>query len=408
MGRRLLVIAALALLIVPVGGAADVRTSGQYVRNSIPAMEAWYADHGTYKGATLAKLRRAYDRSVGHVRIRTATKRTYCIESTTRPFAHKAGSAAEIRTGRCGQRGTPVDFDPSPPPPPPTTAEQKIRYAIPAMEAYAADHGGYAGMTVAALRRYDETVAALTIVRATRSTYCVQSGSGGEQRHKDGPGAPIAAGACPAAARVLAAASKAPGEGQYRPNAADRSFARKAQLTLRDFPYGTRRDPRRLAGVFLLPRCAGYYTPNRTDLVATGSADAYFRNPYGSYFGSSVTVWRNHSDADAYWQRVLTPHYAVCLGRNLAAWHNPGVRTRVIYAKHVPARYDIGDRRAAYEIAIRYTSKTTSAVYVRAAFFFQNDRSIGVAMAGGVRDACGCTASLAGLVYSRMRPTPGG
>jgi hypothetical protein len=197
-GRRLLPVAVLVLLVVPSAGAADVYTSAKHVRNAIPAMEAWYADHGTYKGATLAKLRHAYDRSLGHIRIRTATKRTYCIESTTLPFAHKAGPGAEIRTGRCGQRGTLVDFDPSPPAPPPSTAEQKIRYAIPAMEAYAADHGGYAGMTVAALRTYDETVADVTIVRATRTTYCVESGSGDEQRHKDGPGAPIAAGACPA------------------------------------------------------------------------------------------------------------------------------------------------------------------------------------------------------------------
>jgi hypothetical protein len=197
-GRRLLVVAVFALLVVPVAVAADVLTSGKYVRNAIPAMEAWSVDHGTYKGATLAKLRRAYDRSLGHIRIRTATKRTYCVESTTRPFAHKAGPGAEIRTGRCGQRGSVVDFDPTPPPPPPTTAEEKIRYAIPAMEAYAADHNGYAGMTVAALHTYDETVSDLTIVRATRATYCVQSGSGDEQRHKDGPGAPITAGACPA------------------------------------------------------------------------------------------------------------------------------------------------------------------------------------------------------------------
>lgn len=196
--RSLLVVGVLALLVVPVGGAADVQTSAKYVRNSIPAIEAWYADHGTYKGATVAKLRRAYDRSLGHIRIRTATERTYCIESTTQPFVHKAGPGAELRTGRCGRRGTLVDFDPTPPPPPPTTAEQKIRYAIPAMEAYAADHGGYAGMTVAALRGYDESISDITIVRATRATYCVQSGTAADERHKDGPGAPIAAGACPA------------------------------------------------------------------------------------------------------------------------------------------------------------------------------------------------------------------
>jgi hypothetical protein len=407
-GRRLAASLGLALLLVPAAVAADVYTSARYVRMAIPAMEAYAADHGSYKGATLAKLRR-YDRSLRHIVLRTVKRRTYCVESTTRPFAHKAGPGAPVSTGRCGQHGTEIGYGPTPPStsPPPATAEQRIRETIPALEAYAADHNGYAGVTVAALRTYDATIADVTIVHASRTTYCVESGAGTEQRHKDGPGAAIAAGPCPAT-RTLTSARKAPGEGQLRPKAADMRFARKAQLTPHDFPFGTRRDPERRADVFLLPRCPGFYEPDRTDLVATGVAQAFFRTPYSSYYGSSVTVWRNHTDADAYWQRVFTPRYRDCLERNLPGWHKPGVRVRVIYAKQVPARYSIGERRAAYEIAIRYTTRTTSLIYVRAAFMFQNDRAIGVAMASGVRDACGCTATLAGRVYSRMRPTPGG
>ena len=119
-----------------------------------------------------------------------------------------------------------------------------------------------------------------------------------------------------------------------------------------------------------------------------------------------MSVWRSRHDAEAYWQRVLTSRYPTCLARILAAWHRPGVRTHVVYARRIDGRYSVGDRRTAYEIAIRYTSKTVSAVFVRGAFFFQNDRAIGVAMAGGVRSACACTANLAGLVYARMRPRP--
>jgi len=395
----------LAAVAVPAADAAGVLTSARHVRYAIPAVEAYAADHHGYKGMTLAKIRK-WDKSIAQIRIRTATKRTYCIESTTRPFAHKAGPGAAIRTGHCGQRGTAVDFDPAPLPPP-TTAEQKIRYAIPAMEAYAADHNGYAGMTIAALRKYDVTVADLTIVRATRATYCVENRTGADQLHKDGRGAPITFGPCPTTRRLMGGL-KVPGEGTLKPDPEDMGFARRAQLTPKDFPPGTRRDPKRYAGVFLLPRCAGFYEPDRTDLVATGSAEAYFRSPYGSYVGSAVTVWRNRHDSDAYWARVLTPRYPTCLARNLAAWHKPGVRTRVLYVKRVPARYTLGERRTAYEIAIHYTSRTRSEVYVRAAFFFENDRAIGVTMAGGVGDACGCTANLAGLVYARMRPTPGG
>lgn len=188
----------LAVLAVPIAGAADVYTSARYVRMAIPAMEAYAADHGSYKGATLAKLRR-YDRSIGHIVIRTVTRRSYCIESTSRPFAHKGGPAAPVSTGRCGQRGKEIGYGPKPPPAPaPSTAEQRIRAAVPAIEAYAADHNGYAGMTLAALHTYDAGITDITIVRATRDTYCIESGTGAEQFHKDGPGEAAAAGPCPA------------------------------------------------------------------------------------------------------------------------------------------------------------------------------------------------------------------
>jgi hypothetical protein len=188
-----------ALLVVPVGVAADVFTSGKYVRNAIPAMEAWNADHGTYKGATLAKLRRAYDKSLGHIRIRTATKRTYCVESTTRPFAHKAGPGAPVSTGKCGVRGQEIAFTPPPSNNPPLTpGEQQIRNAVPALEGYAADHNGYAGATVAGLQEYDASITGVAIVRASHDSYCIESGAGGEQFHKDGPGDAISPGPCPA------------------------------------------------------------------------------------------------------------------------------------------------------------------------------------------------------------------
>jgi hypothetical protein len=200
--RRLLaaqLVAVAALLTVPLAGAADVQKSAYYVRMAIPAMEAYAADHGSYKGATIAKLRR-YDRSLGHIVIRTATRRTYCIQSTTRPVAHKAGPGAAVRTGACGTKGTEVGY-PAPPPsnqPPLTAAQTHIRAAVPAIEGYGADHNGYAGMTIAALHTYDPGISDITIVRATRDTYCIESGTGAEAFFKDGPAAPITAGTCPA------------------------------------------------------------------------------------------------------------------------------------------------------------------------------------------------------------------
>jgi hypothetical protein len=76
-------------------------------------------------------------------------------------------------------------------------AEANVRAAIPALEAYYADHGSYAGATVAALRRYDRGVSGVRILRVTGTTYCLQSSFGGATAHKDGPAAAILRGRCP-------------------------------------------------------------------------------------------------------------------------------------------------------------------------------------------------------------------
>jgi hypothetical protein len=196
-GRRLsLLVVVAALLTVPVGAAADgLETSVKYVRNAIPAMEAYNVDHNnSYKGMTLRALRK-YDRTIRNIVIRKATKRTYCVQTTTRPVVHKAGPGAEIRTQRCGLRGEPTTVEP--PPAPRTTPQQRVRGAVPAIEAYRADHGGYTGMTLTALQKLDAAISDITIVRATAVTYCIESGSGAEQFHKNGPGTDVVPGPCP-------------------------------------------------------------------------------------------------------------------------------------------------------------------------------------------------------------------
>ena len=98
---------ATALVGAPVGAAGDVPPSVTHVRAAIPAAEAYRAKHHGYQGMTLAKLR-AIEPSIRGVSIRSATKSSYCVESTTRPFVHKAGPRADLRTGHCGESGAPV------------------------------------------------------------------------------------------------------------------------------------------------------------------------------------------------------------------------------------------------------------------------------------------------------------
>ena len=80
----------------------DSETVAGYVRAAIPALEAWYADHGAYTGATLPELQLKYDAGVRHIEIRSAGPTTYCIQSTVGSISYfKAGPAADVLAGTC-------------------------------------------------------------------------------------------------------------------------------------------------------------------------------------------------------------------------------------------------------------------------------------------------------------------
>jgi hypothetical protein len=199
-GRRLAALLLLAVGLTASAGAATdpLQVRAREVRNVIPSAEAYGVDHQTYAGMTIAKLRRAYDRTLKNVAIRRATKKAYCIQSTLKPVVHYAGPAGPMRRGPCGTRGAVVPRAGSTPTPDPTTPEQRLRYATPAIEAYAADHNGYAGMTLEAIRRWDSSISDITIAWATRTRYCIESGTGADTYHRLGPIEPVKPGQCPA------------------------------------------------------------------------------------------------------------------------------------------------------------------------------------------------------------------
>ena len=188
------------MLASAVAATATVPQAAQRVRAAIPAMEFYAADNGTYTGATAAKLR-AIDRNIRNVVVKRATKSTYCLQSTLAgPVVHFDGPKGPVRRGPCGVRGAVVP-QPRPASPAPTAAiaRKRLRMAVPAIEVYAFESGGYNGLTLAKIRAIDAGVEGIRVVWATADAYCIESGSGAATHHRRGSDRPVAAGRCPAA-----------------------------------------------------------------------------------------------------------------------------------------------------------------------------------------------------------------
>lgn len=177
--------------------SSDEQAAETTVRAVIPAIEAYFADNGTYEGATLAGLRTVYDPQLPEVLIVKADAQTYCVESTVGEASYfKDGPGADIFPGNCG------DPVPEPPPPPPPVSydhpEANIRAAIPAIEAWNADHGSYEGMTIAKLRvQYDYGIpTALKLSQISKTSYCLESTATNMTYSFRGPAGPVTPGPC--------------------------------------------------------------------------------------------------------------------------------------------------------------------------------------------------------------------
>jgi hypothetical protein len=71
-------------------------------------------------------------------------------------------------------------------------AMANVRAAVPALEAWNADHGGYQGATLEKLRKqYDYGLHDVTFAFVTRTDYCYESRVGDAVASKHGPGGEI-------------------------------------------------------------------------------------------------------------------------------------------------------------------------------------------------------------------------
>jgi type IV pilus assembly protein PilA len=79
-----------------------------------------------------------------------------------------------------------------------SAAQANVRSATPAVEAFFADNGTYAGMTLVALQGIDQSVELDgNPTGLAGNTYCIQSTVNGHAARKLNPSGPVELGACP-------------------------------------------------------------------------------------------------------------------------------------------------------------------------------------------------------------------
>src|SRR5215468_9037800 len=64
---------------------ANKSAAGADLRAAIPSVEAWFSDHGTYSGMTVASLQAGYDQSINPsiISLGTLSQTTYCVQATS-------------------------------------------------------------------------------------------------------------------------------------------------------------------------------------------------------------------------------------------------------------------------------------------------------------------------------------
>ena len=160
------------------------------IRGAIPAIEAFYADNGTYAGITVGGLRATYDPAVPDIRIVVASAESYCVESDVEGgIWSKARLDAEIRPGPCPDPG------PDAPPSRPAAVDQ-LRTVVVAMEARFARTGSFDGVTAAWLERMIPGLRPVRVVEAGPQSYCIEITGEGHTYAARGPSGDVGVGGC--------------------------------------------------------------------------------------------------------------------------------------------------------------------------------------------------------------------
>ena len=188
--RAAFVLLAAVSALVPASTARAVYPQDWVFYAWTTAVSKYYLQHGNWSGMTTATLAK-YNPHLRYVRVVRASKSGFCIQATIAGVsASLAGPNNVVKMGTCAHPGKTANVHVY------SHAENYVRMAIPAVEAWNADHNTYAGLTLAGLRSYDAAVKNVRIIRATKTTYCIEGYAGIWVAKKDGPRARITSGRC--------------------------------------------------------------------------------------------------------------------------------------------------------------------------------------------------------------------
>jgi hypothetical protein len=171
------------------GGATAEQQARAEIREATPAIEAFYADNGTYAGMTVSSLRTTYDVRVPDVRIVVTGRDSYCVESDIEDSTYsRNGLHAEVRPAPCPDPG------PAAPAARPAAADQ-LRTVVVAMEGHLARTGSFA-ITEASLGRMVPGLRPLRVVYADHQGYCIEMTGEGHTYAARGPSGEVGVGHC--------------------------------------------------------------------------------------------------------------------------------------------------------------------------------------------------------------------
>jgi prepilin-type N-terminal cleavage/methylation domain-containing protein len=102
----LAIVAALLAIAVASYTGARAQATDAAARSSIaaaqPAFQAFYVDHGTYAGMTVAALKTSYSRGIDGISIVSAGATSYCVSATVEGETwYKAGPSGPITQTAC-------------------------------------------------------------------------------------------------------------------------------------------------------------------------------------------------------------------------------------------------------------------------------------------------------------------